>query len=62
VWAIEAANGMGYLLSRQLVRVGEIVIDVPPTLASRVRVLGTGRSNKNDANDARSIGIVPGVP
>ena len=31
---------------------GEVVLDVPPTLASRVRVLGTGRSEKNDPNDA----------
>ena len=56
-WAIEAANGLGYLLSRQLVRAGETVIDVPPTLASRVRVLSTSQFNKNDTNDAHSIGV-----
>jgi len=33
------------------------VFDVPPVLAARVRVLGTGRSQKNDPNDARSIAI-----
>ncbi|HJX53990.1 MAG TPA: transposase, partial [Polyangia bacterium] len=33
------------------------VLDVPATLASRVRVLGTGRSNKNDPNDALSVAI-----
>lgn len=27
------------------------------TLASRVRVLGSGHSNKNDSNDARSVAI-----
>ncbi len=33
------------------------MFDVPPVLASRVRVLGSGRSQKNDPNDARSIAI-----
>jgi transposase len=30
---------------------------VPATLASRIRVLGTGRSDKNDPNDALSVAI-----
>jgi transposase len=33
------------------------VVDVPAVLASRVRVLGSGRSDKNDPNDARSVAI-----
>jgi transposase len=57
VWAIESADGLGYLLARQLVAAGEQVLDVPATLAARVRVLGSGRSNKNDSNDAVSIAI-----
>jgi hypothetical protein len=57
MWAIESACGLGYLLSQQLVAAGEAVVDVPATLASRVRVLGTGRSDKNDPNDARSVAI-----
>jgi transposase len=56
-WAVESANGLGYLISRQLVAVGETVFDVPPVLASRVRLMGSGRSQKNDPNDARSIAI-----
>lgn len=56
-WAIESAGGLGYLLSQQLVAAGETVIDVPATLASRIRVLGTGRSDKNDPNDALSVAI-----
>src|SRR5665213_2096316 len=56
-WAIESAGGLGYLLAQQLVGAGEQVLDVPATLASRVRVLGSGRSNKNDPNDARSVAI-----
>ena len=42
-WAVESAGGMGYLLSQQLVGAGEEVLDVPATLASRIRVLSTGR-------------------
>ncbi len=57
VWAVEAVGGLGYLLSQQLVASGEHVVDVPPVLASRVRVLGSGRSEKNDPNDARSVAI-----
>jgi transposase len=56
-WAIESAGGLGYLLACQLVAAGERVLDVPATLAARVRVLGTGRSNKNDANDALSVAV-----
>jgi Transposase len=50
-WDIESADGLGYLLAPQLVDAGEVVLDVPPALASRVRVLSTGRSEKNDPND-----------
>jgi transposase len=39
--AIESAGGLGYLLAQQLVAAGETVVDVPATLASRVRVLAT---------------------
>ena len=56
-WAIESAGGLGYLLAQELVARGEDVLDVPPTLASRIRVLATERSNKNDPNDAHSIAI-----
>jgi hypothetical protein len=64
-WAVESAGGWGYLLSQQLLAAGEEVLDVPATLAARVRLLGSGRSNKNDPNDARSVAIAamrtPGV-
>ena len=56
-WAIESAGGLGYLLAQQLVARGEEVLDVPATLSSRIRVLATERSNKNDPNDAHSIAI-----
>ena len=56
-WAIESAGGLGYLLAQQLVEAGEDVVDVPATLASRIHVLATRRSNKNDPNDALSVAI-----
>ena len=56
-WAVEAAGGLGYLLSQQLIAGGEEVVDVPAVLASRVRVLSSGRSDKNDPNDARAVAI-----
>jgi transposase len=57
LWAVESADGLGYLLGQQLVAVGERVLDVPATLAARVRVLGTGRSQKTDPNDGYSIAV-----
>ena len=56
-WAVESAGGLGYLLSEQLLAAGEDVVDVPATLAARVRLLGSGRSQKNDPNDARSVAV-----
>ena len=45
-WAVESAGGMGYLLAQQLVAAGETVLNVPATLASRVRVLSAGQSTR----------------
>jgi len=44
-WAIEGAEGLGFLLAQQLVAAGESVVDVPATLAARTRVLASSRSN-----------------
>ena len=57
-WAIESANGHGYLLAQQLIAAGEQVVDVPSAQAARVRVLDSTRSQKNDPNDARAVAIV----
>jgi len=57
VWAIESARGLGYLLAQQLVAAGETVVDVPPVLSTRTRLLGSGKGQKNDPNDARSVAI-----
>src|SRR5262249_54277570 len=51
-WAVEGAGGPGHLLAQQLVAAGELVLDVQPKLAARVRLLESGDSNKNDPNDA----------
>jgi transposase len=56
-WAIESADGLGKLLSQQLVAAGEHVVDVPPILAARVRLLGSTKAAKNDGNDALSTAI-----
>ena len=56
-WAIEGADGTGFLLAQQLISTGEVVVDVPPTLAARTRLLGTGKTNKNDPNDALSVAV-----
>jgi hypothetical protein len=57
-WAIESASGLGALLAQQLVAAGETVVDVPPTLSARVRLLDAGCTDKTDAHDARAAAIV----
>ena len=53
------------LLAQQLLSAGERVLDVPPKLGARVRLLAAGDVNKNDPNDARSVAVAalrsPGV-
>lgn len=56
-WAVEGAAGLGCLLAQQLVAAGERVLDVPPKLAARVRLLQAGDTNKNDPNDAYSVAV-----
>jgi transposase len=56
-WAVESAEGLGMLLAQQLVEAGELVVDVPPTLAARVRLGGSTRAGQNDPNDALATAI-----
>jgi transposase len=58
-WAIEGAEGLGFLLAQRLVAAEEVVVDVTATLAARTRLLGHGRTNNNDQRRAvsRSDGV-----
>ena len=51
-WAMENAGGLGRHLAGRLVAAGESVVDVPPKLSARVRMLSTGNARKNDGLDA----------
>jgi transposase len=51
-WAVENAGGLGRHLAVRLAAAGESVVDVPPKLSARVRVLSTGNARKNDRVDA----------
>jgi transposase len=51
-WAIEGASGIGRPLAQKLAASGEEVVDVPPKLSAKVRVLSTGNARKNDRLDA----------
>jgi len=49
---VENAGGLGRHLAGRLAASGESVVDVPPKLSARVRVLSTGNARKNDELDA----------
>ena len=51
-WAVEGAGGIGRPLAQKLLAGGEQVVDVPPKLSAKVRVLSTGNARKNDSLDA----------
>ncbi|MDP9476735.1 MAG: transposase [Actinomycetota bacterium] len=51
-WAVENAGGLGKHLAQRLAAAGESVVDVPPKLSARVRVLSSGNARKNDELDA----------
>jgi transposase len=54
---VEGAYGLGRPIAQQLAA-GEPVLDVPATLASRARLLGSGGGRKTDAADAASVAQV----
>src|ERR687889_2811862 len=56
-WAVENASGLGRHLAVRLAAVGECVVDVPPKLSARVRVLSSGNSRKNDGLDALATAL-----
>ena len=56
-WAMENAGGLGRHLAVRLASSGESVVDVPPKLSARVRVLSTGNARKNDGVDALATAL-----
>jgi transposase len=58
-WAVENAGGLGRHLAGRLAGSGESVVDVPPKLSARVRVLSSfaGNARKNDELDALATAL-----
>jgi transposase len=56
-WAVENAGGLGRHLAERLTAAGESVVDVPPKLSARVRVLSSGNARKNDGVDALATAL-----
>jgi transposase len=58
-WAVENAGGLGRHLAVRLAAAGESVVDVPPKLSARVRVLSSfaGNARKNDGIDALATAL-----
>jgi transposase len=54
---MENACGLGRYLAGRLVAAGECVVDVPPKLSARVRVLSSGNARKNDGVDALATAL-----
>jgi transposase len=54
-WAVENSSGLG----RHLAAAGESVVDVPPKLSARVRMLSSfaGNARKNDGLDALATAL-----
>jgi transposase len=58
---VENAGGLGRYLAGRLAVTGESVVDVPPKLSARVRVLSSfaGNARKNDGLDALATALWP---
>ena len=56
-WAVENAGGLGRHLAQRLAAGSESVVDVPPKLSARVRVLSSGNARKNDELDALATAL-----
>jgi transposase len=57
-WAVEGCQGIGRHIANRLLDDGEQVVDVPPKLSARTRILATGQGRKTDETDAHSIALV----
>lgn len=56
-WAIENTGGLGRHLAQRLLAAGESVVDVPPKLSAKVRLLSSGNARKNDRLDALATAL-----
>jgi transposase len=56
-WAMENSGGLGRHLAGRLAAASESVVDVPPKLSARVRVLSSGNARKNDGVDALATAL-----
>jgi transposase len=56
-WAMENARSLGKQLAGRLAATGESVVDVPPKLSARVRLLSSGNARKNDGLDALATAL-----
>jgi len=56
-WAVENAGGLGRHLAMRLAAADESVVDVPPKLSARVRVLSSGNARKTDGLDALATAL-----
>jgi transposase len=54
---VENAGGLGRHLAQRLAAAGESVVNVPPKLSARVRVLSTGNARKTDGLDALATAL-----
>jgi transposase len=54
---MENARGLGRHLAGRLAGSGESVVDVPPKLSARVRVLSNGNARKNDGLDVLATAL-----
>ena len=57
-WAVEGCQGIGRHIANRLLADGEPVLDVPPKLSARTRMLATGQGRKTDETDAHSVALV----
>jgi transposase len=57
-WAVEGCSGIGKHIVNRLLADGELVVDVPPKLSARTRMLVAGQGRKTDQTDAHTVAVV----
>jgi transposase len=57
-WAVEGCTGIGRHLVNRLLVDGEQVLNVPPKLSARTRMLVAGQGRKTDETDAHTVAVV----